>query len=113
MNDTSRKKDPERNKEEERRILQLRIRKKKEEIIQEKEKWTEMSKRTMETSKLSLIANQRIRMIKQAELMKVWTKEKEKMLKKIENINLKQNPIQQKVPGTYRDITIGDKDRDQ
>ena len=34
MNDASRKKDPERNKEEERRILKLWIRKKKEEIIQ-------------------------------------------------------------------------------
>ena len=49
-------------------------------------------------------------MLKQTELKNQWNKEKEKMMKKIKNLNTRQNPIKLTIPATYKDILIGDKE---
>ena len=52
-------------------------------------------------------------MLKQTELKNQWNKEKEKMMKKINNLNMRQNPIKPTIPVTYKDILIGNKELEE
>ena len=69
--------------QEEKRILNLRIEKKKEEIQTMKDAWTEESKRVRHVSRLSKDGEWRLKKIKNEELSRGWEKEKERMKKKL------------------------------
>ena len=99
----------ERNRKEEKRILQMRIDEMKREIAISKEKWTAETMRVNSILKLSPEGSRRMRMIRESELKQVWNREKERVNKKADLMDNKQNPMRNsKIPALYRDIPIGD-----
>ena len=99
-----------RDRAEERRILRIRIEEMKKELESERDRWTQESKHVRETIKLSSEASDRMRVLKSSVFSVEWNQCKERLQRKLNTMNQKQNPIKDSVPGVYMDILIGDKD---
>jgi hypothetical protein len=99
-----------RNREEEKRILKMRIHNAKNEARIQKTEWEKISKRVYRETKLTVHGRTRYKNLKEKELQKSWRDLTMKYSKKIENLRTKQRPnsIDRGIPDVYKEVLVTD-----